>query len=79
MVSISWVDATVAPRVAGFIHVLDVLSDLIGPVVLCGQFRVASEYVESNEKARCYVSQVDRSEAKDGDTHMSVHDHFRDR
>ena len=44
--SISWVGATVALRVAGFIHVLDALSDLIGPVVLCGQFRVASEDVE---------------------------------
>ena len=45
MVGISWVGATVALRVAGFVHVLSVLSDLIGPVV-CGQLRVASEHVE---------------------------------
>ena len=43
--SISWVGATMALRVAGFMHVLDMPSDLIGPIVLCGQFRVASEYV----------------------------------
>ena len=46
VVSISCIGATVALGVAGFVHVLDVLSDLMGPVVLCGQFRVASEYVE---------------------------------
>ena len=77
MVSISWAGATVALRVAGFVHVLDVLSDLIGPVVLCGQFRVnTSKHVE---KARCYMSQVDKWEAKNGDTHMSAHVQFRDR
>ena len=32
-----------------------------------------------NEKVRCYVSQVDKWETKEGDTHMSVHDQFRHR
>ena len=76
MISISWVGATVALRVAGFVHVLDVLSDLIGPVVLSEWHRNTSK---RNEKARCCVSHVDKWETKDGDTRMSVQVDFRDR
>ena len=34
---------------------------------------------KSNEKPRCYVSQVGKWETKEGNTHMSVHDQLRDR
>ena len=33
LVSVIWVGIAVAPRVAGVVHVLDVLGDLLGPVV----------------------------------------------
>ena len=40
VVSMSWVDAAVVLRVAGIVHVIDVLSDLLGPVVPCGHWAI---------------------------------------
>jgi len=34
---------------------------------------------KSNEKARCYVSPIDKWETKEGDTHVSVNDKLRHR
>jgi len=50
----------------------------VAEVIMQGGFRAWNKQ-KSNAKARCYVSQVDKWEAKEADTYMSVHDQLRHR